>query len=128
MWPNPQETIIWSYNSFMILFVVLRISSILRKCLYEIRNDTSFCHDKSFYNGFHGQRNKIKVFFLYFYILYFDWIRRDAQHSVWMRENTDQKNSEYGHFSRSVPWFFLLKLMRENVTLIDGDTAWKLSK
>ena len=22
--------------------------------------------------------------------------------SVWMRENTDQKNSEYGNFSRSV--------------------------
>ena len=28
-------------------------------------------------------------------------------HLVWMLENTDQKNSEYGHFSRSVliePW------------------------
>ena len=23
-------------------------------------------------------------------------------YSVWMRENTDQKNSEYGHFSRGV--------------------------
>ena len=31
-----------------------------------------------------------------------NWIRRDAEyHSVWMRENTEQKNSEYGNFSRS---------------------------
>ena len=25
-------------------------------------------------------------------------------YSVWMQENTDQKNSEYGHFSRNVYW------------------------
>ena len=33
-----------------------------------------------------------------------DWIRGDTSYSpysVRMRENTDQKNSEYGHFSRS---------------------------
>ena len=34
-----------------------------------------------------------------------DWIRREVLHispySVRMRENTDQDNSEYGHFSRS---------------------------
>ena len=28
-------------------------------------------------------------------------ILRISPHSVRMRENTDQKNSEYGHFSRS---------------------------
>ena len=28
-------------------------------------------------------------------------ILRISPHSVQMRENTDQKNSEYGHFSRS---------------------------
>ena len=32
---------------------------------------------------------------------YSDWIRRDTEYSVRIRENTDQKNSEYGHFSRS---------------------------
>ena len=37
-----------------------------------------------------------------------DWIRRDAElrsispYSVQMRENADQNNSEYGHFSYSV--------------------------
>ena len=30
-----------------------------------------------------------------------DWIRRDTE-SVRIRENADQNNSEYGHFSRSV--------------------------
>ena len=30
-----------------------------------------------------------------------DWIRRDTSYlSVWMRENTDQKISVFGHFSR----------------------------
>ena len=29
-------------------------------------------------------------------------IQSISPHSVWMRENTDQKNSEYGHFSCSV--------------------------
>ena len=39
---------------------------------------------------------------------YSDWIRRDTEYqsicpySVQMRENTDQNNSEYGHFLRSV--------------------------
>ena len=31
-----------------------------------------------------------------------DWIRRDTQYSVRMRENTDQNNSEHGHFLRCV--------------------------
>ena len=33
-----------------------------------------------------------------------DWMRRDSEYpySVQIRENKDQKNSEYGHFSRSV--------------------------
>ena len=30
-----------------------------------------------------------------------DWIRRDTQYLVQMRENADQNNSEYGHFLRS---------------------------
>ena len=32
-----------------------------------------------------------------------DWIRRDTDYLYLdqMQENTDQKNSEYGHFSRS---------------------------
>ena len=30
-----------------------------------------------------------------------DRIRRDTEYSVRMRENTDQNNSEYGHFLRS---------------------------
>ena len=32
-----------------------------------------------------------------------DWIQRErsiSRHSVWMRENADQNNSECGHFSR----------------------------
>ena len=32
-------------------------------------------------------------------------IRSISPYSVWMRENTDQKNSEYGHFSRSAYLF-----------------------
>ena len=38
------------------------------------------------------------------YFPHSDWIRRDTHispYSVRMRENTDQKNSEYRHFSRS---------------------------
>ena len=31
-------------------------------------------------------------------------ILRISPYSVWMRENTDQKNSEYGHFSFIVTW------------------------
>ena len=31
----------------------------------------------------------------------FGLIRRDTEYSVQMQENVDQKNSEYGHFSRS---------------------------
>ena len=34
---------------------------------------------------------------------------RIFQHSDWIRENTDQKKSEYGHFSRSVPVLAILK-------------------
>ena len=33
----------------------------------------------------------------------YEEIRSISPYSVQMRENTDQKNSEYGHFSRSVP-------------------------
>ena len=45
---------------------------------------------------------KVSIFgvFLVPYFPHKDWIRRDT--SVWMRESTYQKNSEYGHFSRSV--------------------------
>ena len=32
-----------------------------------------------------------------------DWIRRDTEYSVQMRENVDQNNSEYGHFLRIGP-------------------------
>ena len=35
------------------------------------------------------------------YFPHLDWIRRDT-YSVQMWQNTDQKNSKYGHFSRSV--------------------------
>ena len=35
-------------------------------------------------------------------------MRSISPHSVWMRENTDQKNSEYGNFSRSVIYFISL--------------------
>ena len=30
-----------------------------------------------------------------------EWIRKDTEYSLRMRENTDHKNSEYRHFSRS---------------------------
>ena len=33
---------------------------------------------------------------------YLDWIRRDTEYSVPMRENAGQNNSKYGHFLRSV--------------------------
>ena len=43
-------------------------------------------------------------------------------YSVWMWENTDQKNSEYGHFSRSVTqhkkWSF--RLVRVNKCAVNG--------
>ena len=46
-----------------------------------------------------------------------NWIRRDAEyHSVRMRENTDQKNSEYGNFSRS-DILLQLVLSTSNTTL-----------
>ena len=33
-------------------------------------------------------------------------------HSDWTRENTDQKNSEYGHFSRSVKCWIMISLAK----------------
>ena len=33
-----------------------------------------------------------------------EWIRRDREYSVRMRENVDQKNSEYGHFYAEYGW------------------------
>ena len=33
-----------------------------------------------------------------------EWIRRDREYSVRMRENMDQKNSEYGHFYAEYGW------------------------
>ena len=51
---------------------------------------------------------KVSVFavFLVRIFPHLDWIRWDP-YSVQMRENTDQKNSEYGSFSLSerLPWF-----------------------
>ena len=46
---------------------------------------------------------KVSVFrvFLVRIFPHSDWIRRETEYSVQMRENTNQKNSEYGHFSRS---------------------------
>ena len=50
---------------------------------------------------------KVSVFgvFLVRIFPHSDWIRRDTKlvspYSVWMRENTDQKNSKYEKFSRS---------------------------
>ena len=47
---------------------------------------------------------KMSVFgvFLVRVFPHLDWILRFSPYSVRMRENTDQKNSEYGHFSHSV--------------------------
>ena len=51
-----------------------------------------------------------------------DWIRRDTEirsislYSVWMRENSDQYNSEYGHFTRSADMEVVkAKIFNENV-------------
>ena len=30
-----------------------------------------------------------------------DWLRSDAPYSIRMQENTDQKNSKYGHFTQN---------------------------
>ena len=46
--------------------------------------------------------------FLVCIFLHLDWI----QYSARMRENTDQKNSEYGHFSRSAVLFCYCFLSR----------------
>ena len=42
-----------------------------------------------------------------------DWIGRDTQYSVQMREKMDQKNPEYGHFSRSNYMGLLLNRLNE---------------
>ena len=42
---------------------------------------------------------------IFFFLFHYErkWIRTViSPHSVWMREKTYQKNSEYGHFSRSL--------------------------
>ena len=46
---------------------------------------------------------KLSVFgvFLVRIFSHLDWRRKDMEYSVQMRENADQKNSEYRHFSRS---------------------------
>ena len=46
-----------------------------------------------------------------------DRIWRSSPYSVWMRENTDLRNSKYGHVSRS-DGFFFWQILRQNKTLI----------
>ena len=41
-----------------------------------------------------------------------DWRLNTERHSVQMRENTDQSDSEYGHFSRSVDYRIDLREMQ----------------
>ena len=45
-----------------------------------------------------------------------------SPYSVRMRENTDQKKAKYGHFSRSIGLFFMMK----NQTSITTFTEQKL--
>ena len=56
-------------------------------------------------------------FFLVRIFPYLDWIRRDTEYSVRMRENKDQKNSGYGQFLRSGRFdtcFFVQQKNRES--------------
>ena len=50
------------------------------------------------------------------YFLHSDSILRISPYSVWMRENADQNNSEYGHFLRSV-----------NQSLMEDFTFWAMT-
>ena len=42
-------------------------------------------------------------------------IIRTSPYSVRMRENMDQKNSEYGHFSRNVSFYIAAKIVSTNI-------------
>ena len=43
-------------------------------------------------------------------------IRSIFPYSVRMRKNTDQSNSEYGHFSRSQVYFKMIQILQKVVT------------
>ena len=62
----------------------------------------------------------------------FQKVQKESPYSVQMRENTDQKNSEYGHFSRSVntldhtDYFFCFEKL-EIITIKNLNPAMKIS-
>ena len=81
---------------------------------------------KNIHNVKFTQREKSPNWDYFWFVFSHIWtayeeILRISPHLVRMRENTDQKNSEYGHFSRSVRHnlFPLLDLSSLHITLHD---------
>ena len=68
------------YNSVLLQFSIFLQIALREKCLYS----DSFC------SVFSRIRAGYRI------------LRSISPYSVWLRENTDQKNSEYGHCLRSV--------------------------
>ena len=63
---------------------------------------------------------KVSVFGLFLVLIF--W--HSNSYSVRMRENTDQKNSEYGHFSPSEEWVCIIWIFHETF-LKDYFKPWK---
>ena len=59
---------------------------------------------------------------------YSDWTWRDTEYSVRVRENTDQNNSEYGHFLRSDIQMKIINFRKKKVEKSNGPLSEYIEK